>query len=78
MTQAAPVGRPSGTGAIATVPAEPGMGNGEVLKQSLADDAGLDEDVVSVKLAHDVVAVEVADSSAQVHGDDCQAVPSFD
>ena len=27
------------------------------LKQSLADDAGLDEDVVSVKLALDVVAV---------------------
>ena len=27
-------------------PDEPGMGNGEVLKQSLADDAGLDEDVV--------------------------------
>src|ERR1700739_641375 len=33
------------------------MGHGEVLKQSLADDAGLDEDVVSVKLALDVVAV---------------------
>src|ERR1700732_4438768 len=33
------------------------MGNGEVLKQSLADNAGLDEDVVSVKLALDVVAV---------------------
>ena len=32
------------------------MGNGKVLKQSLADDAGLDEDVVSVKLALDVVA----------------------
>ena len=31
------------------------MGNGEALKQSLADDAGLDEDVVSVKLALDVV-----------------------
>ena len=33
------------------------MGNGEVLKQSLADDAGLDKDVASVKLALDVVAV---------------------
>jgi hypothetical protein len=33
------------------------MGNGEVLKQSLADDAGLDKDVVSVKLSLDVVAV---------------------
>ena len=32
------------------------MDNGKVLKQSLADDAGLDEDVVSVKLALDVVA----------------------
>ena len=33
------------------------MSNGEILKQSLADDAGLDEDVISVKLALDVVAV---------------------
>ena len=33
------------------------MSNGEVLKQSLADDAGLDEDVISVKLALDVAAV---------------------
>ena len=33
------------------------MSNGEVVKQSLADDAGLDEDVISVKLALDVVAV---------------------
>ena len=32
------------------------MSNGEILKQSLADDAGLDEDVISVKLALDVVA----------------------
>ena len=33
------------------------MGNGKASKQSLADDAGLDEDVVSVKLALDVVAM---------------------
>ena len=36
---------------------EPGMSNGEILKRSLADDAGLDEDVISVKLALDVVAL---------------------
>ena len=39
------------------VPDELAMSNGEMLKQSLADDAGLDEDVISVKLALDVVAV---------------------
>ena len=33
------------------------LAHGEVLKQSLADNAGLDEDVISVKLALDVVAV---------------------
>ena len=37
--------------------AQPGMSNGEASKQSLADDAGLDEDVISVKLALDVVGV---------------------
>ena len=38
------------------------MGNGEVLKQSLADDAGLDEDVVSVSLRLTIVAVNSSEA----------------
>ena len=39
------------------VPDESGEGDGEVLEQPLADDAGLNEDVVGMELALDVVAL---------------------
>ena len=44
-------------GRIRRSPDEPGMCNGEVMQQSLADETGLDEDVIGMQLAFDVVAV---------------------
>src|SRR5215475_7381954 len=38
-------------------PDEPGMSDGQVLQQSLADEAGLNEHMISKQLAFDVVAV---------------------